>query len=178
MKVHEACFKIFDQLTIVVSDIEACDFTKPSKSLSNATIGQHIRHTIEFFVCFQEGYAAGVINYDKRRHDKLIESDKSVALESIQSCTQFVKSLSSNEMLKLEVGYDPEKREFSTVETNTMRELVYNIEHAVHHMAIIKIGVKEVAPYLSLPQDFGVAASTIRHKEHVNASSLQESARY
>jgi hypothetical protein len=173
MKVYEACFKIFDQLANVVKDIEHGDFIKPSDSLSKASVGQHIRHTIEFFSCFQEGYATGVINYDKRRHDKAIESDKVAALRSIQNCIQFIKSLSLNHALKLEVGYDPEKSEFITVETNAMRELIYNIEHAVHHMAIIKIGVREVAPYLFLPPDFGVAASTIRHKEQVNASSLR-----
>ncbi|NBP71028.1 MAG: hypothetical protein EBU52_20110, partial [Cytophagia bacterium] len=67
--------------------------------------------------------------------------------------------------LILEVGYDMSANDFVTIESNFMRELVYNIEHAVHHMAIMKIGIKEVAPYIQLPFDFGVAASTIRHKE-------------
>ena len=49
--------------------------------------------------------------------------------------------------------------------SNLDRELVYNIEHAIHHMALIKIGIKEVAPQLQLPEGFGVANSTIRHKK-------------
>jgi hypothetical protein len=51
------------------------------------------------------------------------------------------------------------------MDTNYFRELTYNIEHAVHHMAIIKIGIREVANYVTLPADFGIAASTIRYKE-------------
>jgi hypothetical protein len=54
------------------------------------------------------------------------------------------------------------------VETTALRELVYNIEHAVHHMAIMKIGVREIASYIGLSSDFGIAASTIRHKESVH----------
>jgi hypothetical protein len=69
--------------------------------------------------------------------------------------------------LKLEVGYDIEREEFVTIDTTFFRELAYNIEHAVHHMAIVKIGVREVAPYITLDKDFGVAASTIRHKEAI-----------
>jgi hypothetical protein len=44
------------------------------------------------------------------------------------------------------------------------RELVYNIEHVVHHMALVKIGLKELLPDLDLPDDFGVAVSTIRYQ--------------
>jgi hypothetical protein len=173
MKVYEACFRILDQLSSVVNDIDDRDFTTPCESLSKATIGQHVRHTIEFFTCFQQGYSSGVINYDKRSHDKLIESDKPTAIAAIKNCARFVKSLSANDTLKLEVGYDPEENAYITVETNTMRELVYNIEHAVHHMAIIKIGIREVAPYLVLPSDFGVAASTIRYKELKKSAAFQ-----
>ncbi len=55
------------------------------------------------------------------------------------------------------------------IASNFYRELIYNIEHAVHHMAIMKIGVLEVAPYVSMPLDFGVAVSTIRHKKSETA---------
>jgi hypothetical protein len=72
--------------------------------------------------------------------------------------------------LALEVGYDVSKDEFITIATNYSRELVYNIEHAVHHMALIKIGVREAASYIDLPSDFGIAASTIRYKESIEST--------
>ena len=165
MNVSQACLQILDQLAHLVHHIEEGDYTKPSEALSKSTIGQHLRHTLEFFICFQNGYDAGVVNYDKRAHDKLIETDKFIALGVIQKVSDFVSSLNENKSLKLEVGYDLSNEEFVTVQTNSLRELVYNIEHAVHHMAIMKIGIREVASYIKLPSDFGIAASTIRHKE-------------
>ena len=49
------------------------------------------------------------------------------------------------------------------VPTNEERELVYNIEHAIHHMAIIRIGIENDFPHAHLPDKFGFAYSTIKH---------------
>jgi uncharacterized damage-inducible protein DinB len=165
MKISKACILILDQLADLVQQVDAADFAKASATLSNSTVGQHLRHTLEFFICFEQGYEQGVINYDKRQHDKLIESDKFIALATIKRIVGFVQNLRENKILKLEVSYDTHSNEFVTIDTNATRELVYNIEHAVHHMAIMKIGIREIAAYVKLPADFGVAASTVRYKE-------------
>jgi hypothetical protein len=170
MNLNKACINILSQLANLVGDIEEQDFIKPSASLGQSTIGQHLRHTLEFFICLEQGFESGVINYDKRAHDKLIESDKFIALSCIHKISDFVNSLHDDKALKLEVGYDLSKEEFVTIGTSAMRELVYNIEHAVHHMAIMKIGIREISPYIQLPPDFGIAASTIRFKEAASAS--------
>jgi uncharacterized damage-inducible protein DinB len=164
MHLHHACTHILSQLITLVERIDVSDFTRPVDSLSQSTIGQHLRHTLEFFICFQQGYENGIVNYDRRAHDKLIESDPYVALAAINDIRKFVSQLKERS-LKLEVGYDLDSDQFVTIDTTSTRELVYNIEHAVHHMAIIKIGVREIAPYLNLAKDFGIAASTIRYKE-------------
>ncbi len=165
MQLSTACCTILNQLSDLVGQLEDKDFAKPSKALSNSTIGQHLRHTLEFFICLEQGYELGLVNYDKRSHDKLIETDKFIALNTIEKISEFISSKKIDQPLKLEVGYNLNDEEAITIETNYFRELIYNIEHAVHHMAIMKIGIHEVAPYISLPADFGVAASTIRYKK-------------
>jgi uncharacterized damage-inducible protein DinB len=165
MNLNNACGNILTQLADLVNQLSKQEFTKPIDSLGQSTLGQHLRHTLEFFICLEKGFENGLINYDKRAHDKLIESDKFIALSMISKINEFVNSQSSDKALKLEAGYDLDKEEFVTIETNFLRELVYNIEHAVHHMAIMKIGIREIAPTITLPPDFGVAASTIRYKE-------------
>lgn len=166
MNLTQACIHILSQLTNLINQMDEKDFSKPSQTLNGSTIGQHLRHTLEFFICFEQGFETGVINYDKRSHDKLIENDKFIAIDTLNRIIDFVNNLSeNNKILKLEVGYDLTKESFIGIDTNATRELVYNIEHAVHHMAIMKIGIKEVSPYISLPFDFGIAASTVRYKE-------------
>lgn len=164
MSLKEACSGILTQLTELVTQINEQDFARPAATLSNSTIGQHIRHTLEFFLCFENGYSSGVINYDKRAHDKLIESDKFIALSAIDRIREFISTFTEKPLM-LEVGYDLTNDDFVTIETTATRELVYNIEHAVHHMAIMKIGVREIAAYIKLSPDFGIAASTIRYKD-------------
>jgi uncharacterized damage-inducible protein DinB len=164
MNLRHACSGILTQLTDLVTQISEHDFTRPAETLSNSSIGQHVRHTLEFFLCFENGYSSGTINYDKRAHDKLIESDKYIALSAINRIGNFIATF-VEKPLKLEVGYDLMSDDFVTIETTSTRELVYNIEHAVHHMAIMKIGIREIASYIRLSPDFGVAASTIRYKD-------------
>jgi DinB family len=171
MNLQRACALILTQLSDLVSQLSEQDFVRPAQNLSGSTIGQHLRHTLEFFICFEQGCAVGLINYDKRAHDKLIETDKFIALVAIQRINDFVQTQTQEIPLKLEVSYDLSKDDFLTVDTNYTRELVYNIEHAVHHMAIMKIGVHEIAPAIILPSDFGIAASTVRHKESQVAAS-------
>jgi uncharacterized damage-inducible protein DinB len=160
-----ACDAIFSQIINTIDQISQKDFTAPSPALGGVTIGQHLRHTLEFFICLEEGFASRCVNYDKRRHDKAIESDKQLALQTIASIRSFVERQKENAPLKLEVGYNPDNDACVTIDTNFYRELVYNIEHMVHHMAIMKIGIREVAGYVHLPPHFGVAVSTVRYIE-------------
>ena len=164
MTLSDIAIKVLSQLQDLVDQIKESDFTKSSATLSGSTIGQHVRHTLEFFLCFEAGYRWGVVNYDKRPHDKGIETDRHLALNTIAQIAGFVSRLEAHKNIILEVGYDPLIDEYISVQTNALRELVYNIEHAVHHMAIIKIGVREMAPYISLDCDFGIAASTMRFR--------------
>ena len=170
MQLLNACFSILNQLEGTIRQLNDKDFSKPSLALGESTIGQHTRHTLEFFLCLEKGFQKGIVNYDKRAHDKLIETDKFVALDAIDQIREFVLSQKQDQSLKLEVGYERDTEDCITIETNYFRELTYNIEHAVHHMAIMKIGLREVAPYVKFASDFGVAISTVRHQESLVTS--------
>ncbi len=168
MHLSTACSHILNQLENTVQQIRPEDFSKPSPTLSQSTIGQHLRHTLEFFLCLEKGFEQGIINYDKRDHDKLIETDKFIALATIDRIRNFISAQPEDKELSLEVGYDRHCEDSITISTNYFRELTYNIEHTIHHMAIMKIGVREVAPYVKLADHFGVAVSTVRYREAVD----------
>ena len=174
MSIKEACVRILDQLSGALHQIRSEDFSRASETLSQSTIGQHFRHTLEFFLCLEVALQTGRLSYDERFRDRLIETDKSVALECIGRVREFVTSISGCVPLQLQTGYDPSNDSTVTIDTNSNRELAYNIEHAVHHMALIKVGIKELAPYVVLDHDFGVAASTLRWKE--NAPEMNRAA--
>ena len=118
MQLISACGFILDQLEDVVTQISAEDFGKSSQALSSATVGQHLRHTIEFFLCLGNGFREGIINYDKRAHDKLIENDKFIALNAIRKVREFIVATTIDASLQLEVGYDRHTEECVTIQTN------------------------------------------------------------
>ncbi len=164
MELPKVCSRILSQLADVMRQLEPSDFARPSAALSRATIGQHVRHTLEFFICLENGIASGVVNYDNREHNECMESSKELAQATLERVIQFVADKRTNLPLTLEMGYDRNSEATEKVESNYLRELAYNIEHAVHHMAMIKVGLWDLAPYVKVPSDFGVAASTVRHQ--------------
>jgi len=170
MNLRQACCNILDQLSTLTEHLSDAEFVKPIESLSQATLGQHLRHTLEFFICLESGFEEGTVNYDERMHDKVLETDRSVSLSTISRIRDFVEATTEDKPFNLSLSYGEEGKAIN-IRTNYSRELVYNIEHAVHHMALIKIGVREVASHIALPAEFGIASSTIRYKETSKSTS-------
>ena len=153
------------QLDQIVNQIDQIDYSKPIESLSGSTLGQHIRHTIDYFICLQEGCLSGVVNYDKRHRDLTIEEDPERAIASIACIRKFVDNMPENFPAVLEVNYHLNIEDIQTVQSNLIRELSNNIDHTVHHMAILKIGLADITPYARVPKGFGVAVSTLRYRK-------------
>jgi len=158
---------LLNQLEDSIRQASKDDFIKPSQILNNSSIGQHVRHTLEFFLCLIDAVPSKKLDYDKRKHDKYIEEDKELALSVLNSIREFIMNNHENFNLELTVNYDLENELNTTIGSNFYRELAYNIEHAIHHMALIKIGIQDVCPYVKVDSSFGVASSTIRYQKKV-----------
>ena len=152
---------LFLQLQNAIENITSYQYSTPSSLIFNATIGQHIRHIIELFQILDGGYNEGVLNYENRKRNHQIETQKELAIQSLQAL--FATINKPNKKLILETEFGLEANETTTLETNYYRELVYNIEHTVHHMALIRVAIKEVS-YVQLPQEFGIAFATLTYR--------------
>ncbi len=139
-------------------------YTQPIELLSQASTGQHTRHVIEFFQCLLEQSACGRVDYDARMRNPLIEQFTASALEAIGEIKRKLPLIDPLMPLELAVDYERVSKDSPCVQSTFERELVYNVEHAIHHLAMIKIALKLSAPELSLRSGFGVAPSTMRHR--------------
>jgi len=162
MQLQQTIKNVFVQLSESLHQLTDEQYVRPSKTLFNATIGQHVRHIIELFICLDKGYEKGLVNYEKRKRDLLIETDKDFANELLQSVYTALEK--PNKQLLLESNYDEHGEEGITVTTNYYREIIYNLEHTVHHMALIRVGINEVST-VAVPDGFGVASSTIKYRK-------------
>ncbi len=164
MLIQQAARELLLQLSDVLDELKDEDFSRPIQSLSGSSIGQHVRHTIEFFLCLMDGVGKGEINYDNRKHDKFIQEDRKLALSVIASVDEFLTRTLENHPMDLVADYDPKGSESIAIPSSFFRELAYNIEHTIHHMALIKIGLRDVGNYVNIPDHFGVASSTVRYQ--------------
>lgn len=162
---------VLQQLKEIIERLTDEQFSRPILNLSHSSLAQHTRHTLEFFQCLEAGIISGCIDYDKRERNQQLENSRGFTIETISSLQRSIQQQTSNKELLLDICYGTEDLLSQTVATNYYRELIYNIEHAVHHMAIFKIGLREVAPELNIPDDFGVASSTLRYQQSIQAAS-------
>jgi len=153
---------VFVQLSETLNQLSNEEYVRPSKTLLNATIGQHVRHIIELFQCLEKGYSEGIVNYEKRERDYKIETDKELAAVLLKEVYKNVEKPNKEIILETEDYCDAAK--VISIPSNYHRELVYNLEHAIHHMALIRVGVNEVSS-VTLPEEFGVAYSTLKYRK-------------
>ncbi|MEJ5995073.1 hypothetical protein WG904_11650 [Pedobacter sp. Du54] len=150
------------QLEQVLTALSDEQFCAPVPLLSKSTIGQHIRHIIEFYVELNKGYEVGIINYDGRKRDHSLQTCRVTAIKKLQEISAVLNK--ENITLNIYADYANDDGSIQQLSTNYFRELMYNLEHTVHHMALIRVGIHSCTK-LGVPDDFGVAASTIKYRE-------------
>jgi hypothetical protein len=162
MQLQQAVNNTFVQLAASLQQLTHDEYSKPCKALFGNSIGQHVRHIIELFQSLEKGYDDGIINYENRNRDLLIETNKIIAEKLLSEIHS--KLNRENKDLKLEAVYDEHATEPVIICTNYYREVAYNLEHTIHHMALIRVGVTETTKIL-LPESFGVASSTVKYRK-------------
>jgi hypothetical protein len=162
MQLQLAVNNVFNQLSLSLDHLSTEQYSMPCTNLSNSTIGQHVRHIIEMFQCLEKGYLSGIINYENRKRDSNIETNKILACELLKSINQALGKQDKN--LILEGVYNDDSNELMKFPTNYYREIVYNLEHTIHHMALIRVGLKELKN-MELPENYGVASATVKHNK-------------
>lgn len=167
MHLQQAVNNVFVQLSETIRLLSPSQYIQQCGNLGNNTIGQHVRHVIELFQCLDAGYPESKVNYEKRKRDIAIETDKELALQLLQDI--FGQLDKPDKELILHASYDELSAEPISIPTNYFREVAYNLEHTIHHMALIRVGIKEVSD-ISLPEEFGVASSTVKHRKHVHSN--------
>ncbi|NAS32775.1 hypothetical protein GTQ40_17480 [Flavobacteriaceae bacterium R38] len=158
-----------EYLEDILNQLNDDQFSRSLEILSKSTIGMHVRHILEFYTCLINAVKRNdVVDYDSRVRDTSLESSTLNCLNTIQNISEFLDGVNEDIDMKLRVNYalasNKEGDETITINTSLHRELQYNIEHAVHHLAIIKIGIRSLEDSFNLDENFGVAASTIRNK--------------
>lgn len=162
--VHEALRVNLQELWNGFAGLSNGEYSLALPLLSGSSIGGHVRHCIEMLQCVQEGYAPGLVCYENRKRNPVLENE----VEQAGLQLQFLKDtlfLDDRELL-LVADYSQEGRQAARYATSYFRELAYCLEHNIHHMALVRIGLYTLG---LKPENtgFGVAPSTIRFKGNI-----------
>ena len=119
-------------------------------------------------MCLFNGIPTKTVNYDERKRDLLIETDRTYAIKTLSDLSDQLKNIQPSFALQL-FSNEIEAKEKPFV-TSVDRELLYCLDHAIHHQVLIKIGLKELQIADLVGDDFGVAYSTMRYRASLDAN--------
>jgi hypothetical protein len=161
---------IFDQLTDLLSHLTDEEYQQVPEIFAGASVGKHYRHIIEFFQCVALAGQTETICYDNRLRDVRIETNRVFAKELLHDLKNELAEMDNEKRLMLvgDLGTD-NGSENSFMLTSIFREFHYAVEHAIHHMAIIKMGIRQAFPQVNIGNEFGVAPSTLRYQQAVSS---------
>lgn len=143
----------------LLEQLSNSEFCKEIPELGHATIGEHIRHIIEIFDSLLLNYEAGLINYDNRKREASLQLNVNLAISKLNKILSTIDKPNKN--LSLEHNCISNN---ALLTTNYFRELLYNLEHSIHHQALIKVALTHF-PQIRISDSFGVAPSTLEYRK-------------
>lgn len=154
------------QLKNLLQSISLEDYSRKTEVLSGATIGQHIRHIVEFYLLLVSGSFTGTISYDNRERDKRIETDPGFAIDTIGKVVKGIETIDETSPVIFDGDFTTTGTSENKITSSVGRELAYCIEHSIHHQALIKAALIIYGLAGVTDKNFGVAYSTIRYREN------------
>ena len=159
---NDACIENLRSLKSVIQPLDDSQFAQALDVLSDASVGQHVRHVIEFYSCLLNQAERGEVNYDSRQRDPMLQNRVHAALNMVDHLIHRIDGLRSEQPLMLLGDHGTHEPQPFKVPSNLQRELAFNLEHAIHHQALIKIGLRQLGASTA-SSSFGVAPSTLRN---------------
>lgn len=154
--------KLWQDMIDLCKSLNQEQYTYKSAWLNGVSIAEHLRHSFEFYACLINGSESKVINYESRQRNREIEANKMYAVEQMNVLKKHLEVFDLTEAVKVE-SKDTLK---SQIDSSFERELLYCLDHAIHHQALIKIGLKELDLDHLIAPEFGIAYSTLRHRQN------------
>jgi len=155
---RDACSECVDQCLEVVRSLPVAIYRDSSPASSS--IGTHMRHIIERISCVLDGRDQGLVDYDSRARDQLLEANPESAGSALTGIQDSLATLGSDQEAPLQVKESVHQDNPAVAVASTLeRELMSLVSHTIHHLAIIALLARSAGH--PLRGDIGKAPSTI-----------------
>ena len=109
-----------NEIKEILIRIPAGLFTKQKDILSGSTIGQHFRHIIEFYTCLEKGLETGIVSYDERERNVLLEKHTAYSVCIIDKIIHFLSWIKEDSALSLKGNYNDTSETPSTFQSSLL----------------------------------------------------------
>lgn len=163
----DANIELLKQAERLVTAIADSDYAAPDGTLYGSSLGQHLRHCLDHYTSFLMGLPESAIDYDHRVRAQELECSTDCAVVQIQRLQRELGDavgldVTGAVQVKMDCGGSDGQWHASTLG----RELQFLLSHTVHHFAMINGMCSQRG--MTMEKDFGMAPSTIRHRELAN----------
>ncbi|MBV6439283.1 MAG: hypothetical protein DYG98_24100 [Haliscomenobacteraceae bacterium CHB4] len=160
MQVNNAILAVVHQINHVLDQLEPHEYRCQLPEFEGSTLGQHFRHILEFFQCLEKGVHNGTVDYAGRERNLLYEDNPGLTASAFQSFAEALPLLDISHVVDVRAEFGGLER--PSYSSTVGRELMFVYDHAIHHLAIIKIGLLCHFPHVQADKDLGVSPSTIK----------------
>ncbi|MBK9512743.1 MAG: DinB family protein [Flavobacteriales bacterium] len=156
---------VLAQVDAILEQLSDEELMRGHTLLFGSSVGQHIRHILEFYQCLLSAVDTGSFSYDRRRRDLQIETEVAAARASVAWSKRHLEQLGADRELRMDADL-PGVPLGTGAETTLKRELLYLADHGVHHLAMVRIALEQALPHVRINGHLGVAVSTQNHRQH------------
>ncbi|MBL7827516.1 MAG: hypothetical protein JNJ57_12845 [Saprospiraceae bacterium] len=172
MQANQAIKDIVFQIEGLLEQIPSHDYRRPLSEFDGSTLGQHFRHILEFFQCLENGMESGAVDYASRKRNLLYEDNPALTSQAFSEFLDTLGRYTDDHLMVVKAEFGGSDR--PTYQSCLGRELLFIYDHAIHHLAIIKIGLRCHFPQIQIDKDLGVSPSTIKARQLVSDSGNKQ----
>jgi uncharacterized damage-inducible protein DinB len=156
---HKALIHSLAQLLIVFRELENYSAEEADELYQKTAAGRHVRHVNDHFIALQNGLKQGRVDYNQRHRNSLVETDRQAGRQQVESILHWCKNFSSGDCHLIVISeIDCLQTCNAQFESTLNRELLYLINHTIHHAAHIKLLLSHAG--VNLPDHIGLAPGT------------------
>jgi uncharacterized damage-inducible protein DinB len=129
-----------------------------------AAVGPHLRHCLDHFKLFLDGWSDGGVDYDARPRDPRTERDPGIVRGLLRDIIAGLTAIGEEDLgreLKVTQSVAPGRPPLAS-RSRVERELAFLSSHTIHHIAIMVLAAR--AAGVEVPADLAVAYATDAHR--------------
>jgi hypothetical protein len=155
----ESCCDSLDQIVVITLAVFDVEQSQSTEIYQKTRLGCHVRHVLDHYDALLQGVADGQIDYNRRNRNSAIETDIAVALSAITTLQTKLRMIEEDKraftvISEINCSYTIIQSFGSTL----ARELLYLMNHTIHHTAYMKLLIQ---PYdINLANPIGIAPGT------------------